>query len=71
MAWLSGLEPWLANLIIGLWIVALMAFASIAVVRMGRSPLWVLALLVPYLNVGVIWYLALTRWPRIDGPDPR
>ena len=69
MELLGTLPAWLSHLIIGLYLVALMVFASLTSIRMGRTPLWVLGLLVPVLQVGIIWYLAFSRWPRIDGED--
>ncbi len=70
MEWLNGLEPWLANLIVGLLIVARMALGAVVLIRAGLSPLWVLLLLVPFIEVIAIWVFAYTRWPRLDGPAP-
>ena len=66
MTWLAGLEPWLANLIVGLYLVAMMAFGSIVLVKARLSPLWVFLLLVPYLNILGLWLFAYVRWPRLD-----
>lgn len=63
------LPPWAAHLVVALDLVAMMAFAGFASVRMGKSPLWVLGLLVPFVNVAVIWYLAYSHWPRTDGGE--
>ena len=69
MEWLTTLPAWLSHLFIGCYLVALMVFASLTSIRMGRTPLWVLGLLVPVVQVGIIWYLAFSRWPRLDGED--
>ena len=63
------LPSWAAHLVVALDLVAVMAFAAFSSMRMGKSPLWVLGLLVPFVNVAVIWYLAYSRWPRIDGEE--
>ena len=70
MAWLLELEPWLGLLIIGLWLVAVLAFASIAMVRAGLTPVWSLLLLVPVVGIVGLWVFAYARWPRLAGePD--
>ncbi len=69
MALLSGLEPWLFHLIMGLQIVATMAFGSIVLVKARISPIWVFLLLVPYLGLIGLWLFAYARWPRFD-PKP-
>ena len=63
------LPVWAAHLVVAVYLVALMVLAALVSIRMGKTPLWVLGLLVPFVNVAVIWYLAYTRWPRIDGAD--
>ncbi|MEM1400892.1 MAG: hypothetical protein AAGF58_13460 [Pseudomonadota bacterium] len=76
MMFLTDLPPWLANLIIGIDIVALMGFAAFACVRARISPLWVLGLLIPIINVALIWLAAYVRWPvdkqaaEADSKDP-
>ena len=70
MAWLLELEPWLGHLIIGLWLVAVLAFAAIAMVRAGLTPVWTLLLLVPVVGIVGLWVFAYARWPRLAGaPD--
>ena len=49
-------------LIAGGWVLA----------KAGRSPLWILLLLFPYVNVLAVWAFAFIRWPFVDrSPDPR
>lgn len=43
-------------LIAGGWVLA----------KAGRSPLWILLLLFPYLNVLAVWVFAFIRWPFVD-----
>ena len=70
MQWFLDLPiaPWLGHLIIGLYLVALIAFAAIVLVKMRVTPIWALVLLVPLGNVIGAWLLAYARWPRFDGP---
>ena len=38
--------------------------------RAGRSGWWCLTLLIPVVNIVMIWVFAFTRWPAIDDqPD--
>ncbi|AWU95028.1 hypothetical protein DM194_00055 [Azospirillum ramasamyi] len=46
------------TLIAGGWVLA----------KAGRSPLWILLLLFPYLNVIAVWVFAYMRWPFVDRP---
>jgi uncharacterized membrane protein YhaH (DUF805 family) len=41
--------------------------------RTGRSPWWAVLMLVPILNLALVWLFAFVRWPRIDrlAPPPR
>ena len=43
-------------LIAGGWVLA----------KAGRSPLWILLLLFPSLNVLAVWTFAFIRWPFVD-----
>ena len=43
-------------LIAGGWVLA----------KAGRSPLWILLLLFPYINVLAVWAFAFMRWPFVD-----
>ena len=45
-------------------------FAAYALVKARVTPLWSILLLVPYLDVVVLWVIAFLRWPRIDGQRP-
>lgn len=39
--------------------------------RTGHSGWWVLAGLIPVLNVVMLWAFAFARWPAIDGDRRR
>lgn len=71
MALLSGLEPWLANLIIGLYLVAVMLLGGIVLARARQSPLWVFLLLVPYVSLIAVYIFAFVRWPGFDEATAR
>lgn len=62
-----GLEPWLGYLIIAVILTYTMAAGGWVLAKAGRSPLWVLLLLVPYVNVIAIWVFAYARWPFLNG----
>ena len=61
-AWLLSLNPALGYSIMGLLLAVLIGVAGFACARLRISPLWALALLVPYVNVIIIWILAYSRW---------
>jgi hypothetical protein len=66
-----GLEPWLGYLIIAVCLTYLLVMGGWALARAGRSPLWVLLLLVPWVNLAAIWVFAYIRWPAEDMDQDR
>ncbi|MEQ8966118.1 MAG: hypothetical protein RID91_09855 [Azospirillaceae bacterium] len=58
---------WITLLFVGVTLTATMGFGAFALARAGRSPLWVLLLLVPYVGALAVWVAAYARWPRVDG----
>lgn len=64
-----GLPLWVAFTIYGTALTAMMAFGAFVLVRVGRSPLWVLLLLLPFVQPLAIWIFAYYRWPRIEDPE--
>lgn len=38
--------------------------------KAGLSVWWALSLVVPLLNLVMIWAFAFSRWPALDGPPP-
>lgn len=69
MGLLLQLPFWAGHLIVGVLLTYSMGLGGWVLVRAGRSPLWVLLMLVPYLNLLGIWVLAYIRWPRITPPQ--
>lgn len=61
-----GLEPWLGYLIIAVVMTYTLTLGGWAVAKAGRSPLWILLLLIPYVNVLAFWAFAYVRWPAVD-----
>lgn len=58
-------------LLVSLVIVAKIGASGFVLVKAGRSPIWALALLLPLVEVVVIWLFAFTPWPRQRPPvDP-
>lgn len=62
-----GLEPWLGYSIIACLLTYFVSAAGWVLARAGRSPVWVMLLLIPWVNVAAIWAFAYTRWPAMDG----
>lgn len=60
-----GLEPWLGYLIVAAIMTYTLSMGGWVLAKAGRSPLWVLALLVPYLSILAIWAFAYARWPAM------
>lgn len=69
MAFINSLEPWQFYLIISLVMTYTMVAGGWVLAKAGRSPLWVLFLLIPYVNVLAIWVFAYMRWPFVDRAD--
>lgn len=69
METILGLEPWQGYLVIALILTYTVSIGGWAVAKAGRSPLWVLLLLIPYLNVLAVWAFAYARWPALERRD--
>lgn len=66
MAAILHLPPWLGYLAVGLVLMYTIGLAGMVAAKAGHSPLWALALLVPYLNVLVLWLFAYVEWPALN-----
>lgn len=62
-----GLTPWIGLSLISVTLVYAIVLGGWVLAKAGRSPLWVLLLLVPYVNVLAVWAFAYARWPFVDG----
>ena len=62
-----GLPAWQGYLIIAAILVYTLVAGGWALAKAGRSPLWVMFLLIPYANVIAIWAFAYIHWPFVDG----
>lgn len=56
----GGLIVWIAVTILFLWLYARILG------RAGFSPLWALVMLVPIVNLVMLWVFAFVRWPAVD-----
>ncbi len=65
------LPAWAIYALIGCLLAYKLALGGWILARTGRSPLWVLILLVPYANVAALWAFAYVSWPALpdDGAD--
>lgn len=63
--WLTQQEPWLSMLIISLIVTAKLSLGGWVLAKAGRSPLWILILLLPWAEVPVLWFFAYSRWPSL------
>ena len=63
---LLHLPPWLGYFLLGLLLTYMIGTAGWIIARSGRSPLWALLLLVPWVNVVAIWLFAYCRWPAAN-----
>ncbi len=64
---LMQLDVLSSNLIVGVMITAKLALGGWMLARAGRSPLWILALLVPWLDLLAVWLFAYAAWPAEGG----
>ncbi|PWC55113.1 hypothetical protein [Azospirillum sp. TSO22-1] len=61
------LDLWWANLIIAILLMLKMVFGGWMLAKAGRSPLWVLVLLINGADIVALWVFAYVRWPFVDG----
>ena len=60
---LLHLPGWLVSVVVGVQITAKIGLGGWILARCGRSPLWILLLLVPYGELFAIWVFAYAEWP--------
>ena len=58
-----GLPLWAEYLLEGILIFVGLASAAVVLTRAGRNPYLAFVLMVPYVQVAAIWYLAFSPWP--------
>lgn len=64
--YVDALPPWLSHLIVSLVVLYTLCVWGLVLARTGRSPLWALLLLLPYVAIAGLWVLAYRSWPKID-----
>ena len=59
-----NLPEWGTYLLEGVLLFIGLSAAAVVLTRTGRSPYWVFLLLVPFVNVIALWYLAFAAWSK-------
>lgn len=62
------LPGWSLMVLVGLMLAYKVAIGGWILARAGRSPLWVLALLVPFVELLAVWVFAYAPWPAEPPP---
>lgn len=66
---LTGLPIWVEYSFVGILVVYFIYCCGKILAKTGKSPLWSLFLLIPYLQIIALWLYAFTTWPNdIDNP---
>jgi hypothetical protein len=65
-AWFWALPRTVIFFLYGLLLTYTIAAGGYALARSGIKPLWVLLLIVPTINVIVLWVWAYVRWPILN-----
>lgn len=65
MSWWSDLPAYLQYLVQGILLFFLMAGSAVVLSRIGRNPYWALLVVIPYILVPALWFLALSEWPSL------
>ena len=60
---LLHMPGWAVSVVVGVQITAKIGLGGWILARSGRSPLWILALLVPYGELLARWVFAYAGWP--------
>lgn len=59
-----GLPLWGEYLLEGILIFIGISSAAVVLTRAGRNPYFAFLLLIPYMPVIAVWYLAFSVWPK-------
>lgn len=59
----TSFPEWLAYLAKAIAILYGMIVTGIAIGKTGRHPLWALLILLPFIQILSIWFLAYCQWP--------
>jgi NADH:ubiquinone oxidoreductase subunit 6 (subunit J) len=63
----SDIPVWIEYLFKGLLAFAMLAFSGITATKTGRkNPYYALLLLVPFLQIAVVWAFAFVEWPKLE-----
>ncbi len=64
-------QIWIYLLLIGPLLLYMIATAGVSLSKAGFNSAWSLLLLLPVIQVFVIWIFALKKWPRVGMPKPK
>lgn len=59
-----GLPQWGEYLLEGILIFVGIASAAVVLTRTGRNPYFAFLLMVPFVQIAAVWYLAFSTWPE-------
>lgn len=68
-ALLVGLPDWLAQILVCATLGYVACVFGVAFGKMGRSPYWGLAYIVPFVGMILLWSFGLGRWPQSMGNE--
>ena len=57
-----GLPQWGIFLLQGIFLFIGLSSAAVVLTRTGRSPYWAFLMIVPYVQIAALWYLAFSTW---------
>lgn len=69
---LTGLPIWVEYFLVGLIVIYFIYCCGKILAKTGRSPLWSLCMLVPYVQIIALWLFAYKAWPNdVDNPTKK
>lgn len=65
------LPLWAEYFMAGITVMMLLITGGIAIGKTGRHPAWALLLLVPYVQIIILWWAAYATWPSRADAQPK
>ena len=63
-----GLPVWGQFLLEGILLFVEISAASVVLTRANRNPYFAFLIIIPYVQIVAIWYLAFSKWPKKADP---